>query len=308
MAKKTFRTAVLFKNEASYSVDPTPVATDAVLLRNAEITPLDAETEDRVLVRTYYGAYDKIIIGKRVKIDVEVEIAGAGSLGTVPAWGPLLRACAWSQTINATVSVVYGPVSTSQESGYAYFNVDGILHKVGGLRGSVSLDLNARKIPVYKFSFVGLYVAPSDTALPSQTLTGWVKPVAVNNANTTGFSLHGYAAILHSLSINVDTKPTYKNLVGTERVDNEDHMITGSAQIELPTIAAKDYFASINAETKGALAIDHGPVTNRVTLAASNVQLLNPTYSDADGDRHLKMDLIFTPSSAGNDALTITAR
>lgn len=307
MAKKSFRTAVLWKMESSYAVDPTPIATDAVLLRSAEITPVDAETEDRVLVRTYYGAYVKNIIGKRVKIDVEVELAGSGALGTAPAWGPLLRACAWAQTINAGTSVVYTPVSVSQESAYAYFNVDGILHKVGGLRGSVSLELSARKVPSYKFSFIGLYVAPTDTALPAQTLTAWQRAVPVNNANTSGVSLDSYAPIVHSLSINVDTKPKYKNLVGSERIDNEAHDITGSIQIELPTLAQKNYFALV-ADALGNFNINHGPSPNRVTLTASNVQFLNPTYVDADGDRHLKMDLIFTPSSAGNDALLITAQ
>ena len=54
----------------------------------------------------------------------------------------------------------------------------------------------------------------------------------------------------------------------------------------------------------GALALTHGTTAgNKGILAASTVQLTNPRTSEGDNMVMLAMDMIFLPSSAGNDEL-----
>ena len=126
MALKFRKKVILGKIESVYGTDPTPAgSTDAILCRNVEITPLQGETETRDLVRSNIGAQQVIHVGTHVGITFEVEMAGAGAAGTAPAYGPLLRACALSQTISAGVSVVYAPIDASEESVTLHFFIDG---------------------------------------------------------------------------------------------------------------------------------------------------------------------------------------
>lgn len=306
MAKKSFRKAVLLKMETTYGVDPVPTgATNSILIRSAQITPIDLQTEDRTLVRAYFGAYEKIIVGQLVKLDYEVEMVASGTLGVPPQWGPSLRICGFAEIVTAGVSVVYTPISSGWESGAFYYNVDGILHKILGARGSVKFSLKAGGIPVVQFSVLGLYSGPTDTGLPSQTFTA-LKPVAANNANTNNFQLHSYGGVLAGLSLDCATKPTYKNLVGAERVDIEDHSVSGQLAIELPTIAVKNFFSISKDGTTGLLAVTHGTVAgSKVQLNCPNTQILNLAEPDADGDVHLSMDVSCIPSSTGGDAIQI---
>jgi len=309
VAKKSFKKAVLLKMETTYGVDPVPTgAADAVLIRSATITPLDLVTEDRTLVRLYFGAFEKIIVGQTVKLEYELEMVASGTLGAAPQVGTSLRVCGFSQSIAAGVSVTYAPISVNFEAGAFYYNSDGHLHKILGARGSVKLTLKPGGVPTMQFSMLGIYAGITEVALPAQTFQA-IKPVASNNANTTNFVLHAYAAILADLSLDVGTQPTYRNLVGAgaERIDLEGHSVTGQITIELPNLSSKDFFAISKAGTLGALTVTHGTVAgSKVKIDAPFVQLTNLQEPDANGDVHLTMDMTCVPGSAGNDHLTIT--
>ena len=116
MSLKTNKRIVVAKIESSYGVDSTATGANAILLRNLTVTPLDGETATRDLIRPYFGNSDILVATTMAKLDFEVELAGAGAAGTAPAYGPLLRACAMSETISAGVSVTYAPISATLES------------------------------------------------------------------------------------------------------------------------------------------------------------------------------------------------
>jgi hypothetical protein len=302
---------ILAKIEASYGVDPTPTgAANAILVRNLNPRPQEAQTVPRDLVRPYLGNSENLPTAIHAKLDFEVEMAGSGAAGTAPAWGPLLRACAFSETINAGVSVVYAPVSAAMESITLYFNVDGVLHKLFGARGTVSIGLANNQIPVFRFSFTGLYQAVVDAAAPSVTLTAWQKPLPVNRVNTTGFSLHGFSAgKLADLSVDAANEVVFRSLVGgTEEVLITDRKPAGSVLLEAVTVATKDWWTSIKDAATGALSITQGTVAgNKVKLDAPAVQLINPQYQDSQGVAMLQAGMVLVPGSSGNDELTITA-
>ena len=76
---------ILAKIEATYGTDPTPTGAEAILVRNLEITPLEAETVSRELIRPYLGASDQLLAQTRVGINFEVELAGSGTAGSTAA-------------------------------------------------------------------------------------------------------------------------------------------------------------------------------------------------------------------------------
>lgn len=300
---------IIAKIEAVEGTDPVPTgAANAVLVRALKITPMQTDQASRELIRAYLGNYENIPAAIHMMVECEVEVAGGGApLATPPKFGPLLRACGLTETINAGVSVVYAPRSAGFESVTIYANVDGVVHKGNMCRGSVSLGFNVLQLPVFRFRFVGLFVPVADAALPTCDYTGFQKPLAFNNDNASGFTLHGFAGALQSLELDLANVVNFQSLVGAERVNITDRKPTGRISMEAVLVATKDYWTNIQNATTGALALLHGTVLgNKVAIAAPNVQLLNPSYEDMDGVAMLNSDLILVPGGTGNDELTIT--
>ena len=298
---------LLVKTEVTYGTDPVPTgAANAILVRNLSVTPLNAEIVSRDLVRPYLGASEQLIASRYVGCEFEVEMAGSGAAGTAPAYGPLLLACGMAETIVASTTVTYAPVSALFKSATIYYNIDGVLHKLTGCRGNVEITLAAGQIPVFKFTFTGIYNAPTDTAAPAVTYTAFQTPLAANNANTTGFSLYSYSAALESLSLSLGNQVTYRNLIGLEDVIMTNRAVTGNVIFEAPTITAKDFFAIALGNTLGALDVTHGTVAgNKVQISSTKVDISNPTYSDSNSVQMLNVPLTLVPSTAGNDEISI---
>jgi hypothetical protein len=142
---------ILFKMETVYGTDPTPTAAaNAMLMTNVTYSPMDGDDVSRDLEFPYLAAQGRIASGLRVRLRGRVEMAPSGTAGTAPAWGPMLRVCAVSQTINAGVSVVYSPISLNMESGTLYFWVGSTRQVVKGVRGNVELIVR-RQHPWHRF-------------------------------------------------------------------------------------------------------------------------------------------------------------
>lgn len=379
MSLKTNKRIVVAKIETTYGVDSTPTGAEAMLLRNLTVTPLDGDLANRVLIRPFFGNSDTLVASTRVKIDFEIEMAGAGAAGVIPAYGALLRACALSETAatqsvtsitrtgavatltkvahgyvvgdivkisgaveteyngNKTVATVptadtltyavtgtpttpatgtilagtmvtYAPVSSSIESVSMYFNLDGIQQKILGARGNVSISVVAKQIPILKFSMMGLYAAPTDTAALTPTYTGFMQPQVANTDHTLVFSLFGYSGIMQSMEFNVANEVVHRELIGYEGVEIVDRKPAGTFLIELPTIAAKDFFSAANAGTTGALSLTHGSLRgNQVAITAPRISIAGPTYGDDNGAAMLSIPFTASPST-GNDDFAIIVK
>lgn len=211
-------------------------------------------------------------------------------------------------TITAGISAVYSPVSTNFDSITIYYNVDGVLHILTGCRGTFELDVEVKTIPTFKFTFTGLYNAPSDSAAPGTNFAAFQIPKVATTSNTPSFSLFGYSGFLKSVALNMANAVAYRTLIGTEEVKLTDRKPAGTFVIEAPTISAKDFWTLANNGTTGALAITHGLVGgNKVALAAPRVSIGNPTYSDDSGVQMLSLPFVAAPNT-GNDEVSITLK
>jgi hypothetical protein len=309
MALLSRKRLILAKAEATYGTDSTPAGTDAVLVRNLEITPLSGDLVSRDLVRPYLGNYDQLIAKTSVEISFEVELAGSGTAGIAPRYGSILKACGMSETIVpiTSPSVTYAPVSTAFSSVTIYFNVDGVLHKLTGCRGDMSMSCAVGQIPTLKFNMMGVYNSPTDTAQPSVTYSFQATPIVFRQGNTTGFSFFSYSGVLQSVEFNMANSLVYRELVGgTKETLITDRMPAGTVQIEAPTIAQKDFWTAALGSSTGNLTFLHGTTAgNRVTFTAPQVDILNPTYQDQDSVQMLNVPYVALPTTAGNDETSL---
>jgi len=305
----TRKRLLLAKIEGSntYATDPTPVGTDAVLVSNLSIQPLQLELKDRELILAALGNTEKVVGQRLVGISFDVEIAGSGTAGTAPKWSALMQACGLSETIVATTSVTYAPVSTGFKSTTLYYFADGVRHKVTGCRGSWSMELQAGEIPKISFEFTGLYNAPTDETQPTLTYSNQADPVVVNSANTTPIEVHGYAACLESFSLSLANETPFRQLAGcTQQVMITDRAPEGEVTIEAPTIAGKNFFTAASGQTLDEFSWTHGTTAgNIVTFTAPTCNLGSPEYEDSDGIIMLKLPFMPQPTAAGNDEFTI---
>lgn len=302
------RSALLAKIEGAYGTDPTPTgATDAMYIYDLQITPLEQVEQERMPVRPFFGADSAMIGGTPVKVTFSVPIAGAGSAGGIPGYGVLLRGCGRSQVNNAGVDTIYPLVSSAFDSITLYPNRDGVLHEINGARGTVSREFNHNQVPLYKFAFTGIYVAPVDVALPALTFGAtWPKPLVQNKVNTT-FSMHGFTAKLQKFSFDDGVEVVWKdhvNLTEEVRITGRAAPVKGSCSVEAEGIAVKDWQALIRAGTLGVLAVTHGPALNRYKLDSSTLRLTSIAEEDADGLLLYNIGWAFYPTSAGNDEFT----
>ena len=304
MALLTRKRVILIETESSYGTDPTPAATDVVLVTDLSITPQSSDVVNRDVVRPYLGSSEQLLANTRVECTFSVELAGSGTAGTAPRYGSALKATGLSETVASGTSVTYAPVSSSFSSVTIHYNVDGVRHKVTGCRGSFTISAEVGSIPTIDFTFTGIYNAPTDTALPTVTYGNQATPLIFKNGNTSGFQLLSYAGALQSLTMDLGVSTVYRELVGgTKEVIITDRASNGSVTIEAPTIAQKDYFtAALTDSTLGNLAFLHGTTAgNKVQLTSSKVDIGDVNYGEMDGVAMLEIPYTLVPSSANNE-------
>ncbi len=127
----TRKRAIVAAIEGTYGNDAGPTgAANAILISSPNIMPLETTMAARDLIKQYLGNEAELLAAVYAKCDFEVEIAGAGAAGTAPAWGPLMRACGYSQTIlavahastataGAAASITLGVTASGTNDAYA---------------------------------------------------------------------------------------------------------------------------------------------------------------------------------------------
>lgn len=303
----TRKRLIQVKKETTYGTDSTPAGSDALLVRNLEITPIEADVVSRDLIRPYLGNSPQLLANSRVSITFQVELAGSGTAGTAPRFGSILQACGMSETIVASTSVTYAPVSSSFTSATIYFNNDGIRHIMTGCRGTFTMNAAVGEIPTLDFTMTGVYNAPTDTAAPSVTYSNQASPLVFKQGNTSSFQFFSYAGCLQSVTFDCANSVVYRELVGcTKEVLITDRKPSGTVMIEAVALATKDYFNLAQTETTGNLTFLHGTTAgNRVTFTAGQCDITNPAYADQDGVQMLSVPYVAVPTGSGNDEVSI---
>lgn len=311
-------TAILAKIETTYGTDAVPTeAANALLVSNVSINPLNAQNVPRDLVRPYLGGSEQLVGVSYVELGFEVELAGSGTAGTAPPYGPLLRACGFAETATASVRTEYNLVTPVADSVSIYYFSDGAKHVARGCRGDVSIKLGVRERPVLAFKFLGLdggLTAASPSAL---TLTGWKTPAVVSEPNTGDVTVGctytaatptltggtGYPS--QGLELALGNSLVYTALLGGEAADVNQREVTGKVRLDLTAAQEVTFTANVKANTLQSIGLMHGTVAGyKVMVFMPAVQLINPSKADENGRLLIGYDLRALPSS-GNDELKL---
>lgn len=308
MALYMNKTLVAVKKETTYGTDPTLAGTDCFLVSNVSLTPLAGNSATRDFVRPYFGQSSSIQLDSHVELSFDVELASSGTAGTRPAFGDALLACGFDETITATTSAAYTPVSASFDSVTIEVYMDGILHQLTGARGSFSLSMARGAIPTISFNFMGNYVAPADASPLTPNFSDFKVPLGVNSSNTQTVTLFTETLCMDSFSADVANNLVYRDLPGcdpacliTERAPS------GTLVFEMQTVTTYNWIEAAKNKTSGAFQLIHGTAAGSIVqIDAPAVTINPPSYQDSDGVLMLSAPLVFEPTSAGNDELVLT--
>lgn len=321
MANRLIRnTAILLKTETTYNDGTTTPAgaSDALLVSNLSINPLNAQNVDRDIIRPYLGGSEQLLGTRYVELGFDLELAGSGTVATAPAWAAALLSCGFAQTLTATIRADYTPISTAFPSATIYWYDDGVLHVARGCRGTAQVNMRVGERPVMSMRFTGIYTTPTAASNPSVTLTAWKTPQVVTDANTQDTTFGGThnssvaPAITggttypsQGIEIDVGNSVNFTPLLGGETVDITQRTVTGRITLDLTAAQEVTLIDAVEDGTLQSLGLIHGTVANqKVMLWMPSVQLTNAQKADLNGKRLVSFDLRVLPSS-GNDELRI---
>lgn len=298
----------LVKAEATYGTSSSPAASDALLFTTLDVEPLALELTEREAIQAAMGNRPSVVAQRSVPVKATVEMAGSGTAGTAPRYGPLLKACGLAEAVNSGTSVVYTPVSAGFSSYTMDFYADnGSRQAITGVRGTAELSLSVGEIPTIAFDQMGIYSAPGALSRPSETYSNQASPLVVNTDNTTSVSVHGFSACMTSFTLSLGVEMVFRQLAGcTKQVLIVDRKPTGSITIELPSFATKDFLTLASNQTTGAITWAHGAAGNLLTFNAATCAFDAPTLDEADGVTNITLPFRPLPTAAGNDEFTLT--
>ena len=298
---------LIAKIESTYGTDPSPAGgSDAVQVTNLEVTPIESDNVQAATFQGFIGNSTRgtLVANKRVSVTFDVELAGSGTAGTAPAYGPLLKACGLSETIFPSTSVTYAGVSSGFSSATIYCFYDGTRHKITGARGTVTFNMTAGQFPVASFAMIGIYNAPDDTALSgSFTVANQAAAIEVNDASVSipRFNSVSFARF-ESLDFALNNNVIYKESLGSKEVLIVDRQPGGTAVLEAPDIGTTDYFASAVGTSTGGTGVAIGSDSgNIVNLLIDQTDITGISYSDTNGVVSLAMPYLALPTTSGND-------
>lgn len=310
MAKSMQKMLLLAAVETVPGTPTVPVpGSNAILTRNPVFNMIDGEQVERNLMKPYKGNSGKLFVGEHRKFTFEVELAGSGAAGTAPAWSLLLQACGFAETVTAGQDVTFNPVSEGEPTLTLYGYLDGTLFTVSGAKGNVSIELNAKQIPVMKFEFTGRYAPPTETGMPTGVdYSAFIMPKTVGKTNTPTFTFFGLNACTSAFSINWGNTVTWRDLINCAGAHSPTRSPTGNATIELPKADQANWAEKVRNSDVGSATLIHG-VTPGNIIELQMPQLLPGigTVSDDAGIAMLQLPFDLMPNQ-GDDELVIICR
>jgi hypothetical protein len=295
------REVIAVKIESVYNTDPTPDATNAILVETIDPSYEGVRMLPRAPLKSSLGKEQSIHAGNLIKIGFSVEVKGSGTAGTAPEIGVALRGCGLDETIVASTSVTYEPVSDSLESVTVYYYHDGKLQKATGCRGNIEFSFSVDDKVMATFEFTGHDAGDSDVTLLVGTYDSTVPPPFVDVAFATG----SYSAVISALNLNlgneVATPPDANASDGYSEIIIVDRDVTGSFDPEHTLKATEDWIADWKNGTSKNI------VTGSIGSTAGNIFALTiptayyndaPGFADRDGLRTLEIPF----GAVGDDA------
>lgn len=304
---------VLAKKEVTYGTDSVPTAAaNGILTRNYSAKPVEMDRIERNLDQQVYGALASAPSGERRTLTYEVELAGAGTVDTIPAWMELLEGCGMAApvvTADEKVEQQFAAPGVTPSALTHYDYLSDQRRKAVGSVGTFDMDFTAGAYPFLSFTWLGLIPAAtpfSKSAPGAVDLTRWKKPVEVDTENTEVL-LGGYAANLRSWKAQAGVNTALRKLVGQKYVRRGNHAFTSTAVIEAPDIATKDYIQTLRSGDMVGFSLVHGTEDgNIIELSSAQCQITDISESKEDDVVMWTVTLLHTVDGGAADLLITT--
>lgn len=306
MALIEAKTQIAAKVESVEGTAETLSASDAFLAANVKFTPNLAMGE-RKNVSASLSPWAPIPGVRSAKLEFDVELKGSGTQGTAPALGKLLKACGFGEDVVVSKSVTYAPASTGISSMTLAVYQDGVIKKIWGARGNVSLKLEDGAPGWLHFEFTGADFSITDgSMLSSGVAYESTKPPAFLSAT---FTIDSYAALIGMLEINMNNEINLRKDANSDS-GYKSAVITGrkptmTMDPEHVTVATYDFFGKLRSGNEGSLSLVLGSTAGNIcTITAPKVQYIDISDDVRDGIRSLGITCQLNRSS-GDDEISI---
>jgi len=308
---------------------PSP-GTDAVMIGSDVTFRQNVGKLDRDNLREVMGSADNLNGFVYDELTFSTELAGSGTAGTAPAWGTLMRAAGFAQTVVGTTLVHYTPISEAMESLSVSYFFGGVRRNMRGTRvRRVVLSLGVNSIPRATWTLIGVPRLSPDNGLtvasaPSPTLTAWKLPRPVLNEYGAGNVYLGQ--ILNQATGALTGGAEHKSKGMTITIENDcgarpflgwggdncpivDRDIKVALDFDLDGTQRADFYAACIANTYQSLSQalgGSGFSGNTLKFFMPRAQLMEPDTKDDAGLLLSGYTLNVLPD-AGNDDIFITA-
>lgn len=307
----TNRRVILVKLESTYGVDSSPLATaNAILCRTSSVISPDGEEVTRDNVQPSWSPNQHIVSGLFATIPLEVDLVGSGTPGEAPPCDALLRACGMARTLAPGVSVAYAPATlgvAQQASATLYFYEDGVLHKMPGSMGNMSLNAPVGGVATLSFSMSGMWEDPEDADVPDAVLPYVDPPIVEGVGLTVGQWSPDVTALSLDLGNTVSKRKSVNAANGVAGFYLSNRNPTGSIDPEAVDLATANPWIDWK---NGAVAQLHATIGavagNQVSIFGVGCQYNKPSYGDRDGLRTYSLPFTFTGEDDNEFSLTFT--
>ncbi len=267
---------------------------------------------ERNPLRPYFDPEKSAPAGHRFyQLNCGVAFKGASAAGALPEWSELMRACGMSETVVASTSVTYAPVSAMEDQKTATIGIykDGNLFQMAGAMGNCALVFNQGEIGMLEFEMFGKYTAPSATAILAGTELNDVTPPEVDNCTLTYQSVSLDAtAVRIDLGNLIAPRRSIAVSGGVRHFYKHGMDVTITVDPEVDPVGTRDFIANIVSGTAGEFVIVVGTTAgNIITVTCPMVQVLQAGPQERDGLEVYSLTLkarVLNPVT-GNDSISI---
>ena len=222
------------------------------------------------------------------------------------ALGKLLRAIGFAETVTVATKVEYTLIDSAFESAAFYINVDGVLHKGMGLRGTGQAVLDAKGIPVLRVELTALYTAKVDAAPAVGDRTGWPMEEAVNSANTQVCKVNAVDSFYSKFGFSLGNQVSHDIYGGGyQQIKIGDRQPAANITMLAELLATFDPYALAVAGTNIAVQVIHGSAAGKKVQVDMKAIITN--VNETDINSNVGYDLTLSPVPVtGNDEIKLT--
>lgn len=176
------------------------------------------------------------------------------------------------------------PRSDNFQSITLNMNKDGVKHVMPGSFGTFEITMTAGEFARIAWTFTGIYVAPTDVALPSPIYERTLPPMV----ELARLRLHAFYAIVETASFNqqndIQVRPDVSSADGYIGTRITSRNPEGGINPEADLVASNDFWGDLASAKRMPFQMRVGHVPgNTVWMIAPGVQYTGLTYTDRNG-------------------------